>query len=69
MLPLLSREGVIKVKKGLYSNVWENFCVGSIFVLSPHHMIKEKESFKIYITQKGLVSDAGLENSQLYFVC
>ena len=34
-------------------------------------MIKEKEILKIYITLKGLVSDAGMENSQLdlYFVC
>ena len=43
--------------------------MGSIFVHSLHHMIIEKESFKIYITQKGVVSDAGFENSQLYFVC
>ena len=43
-----------------------------IFVPSLHHMIKEKEIFKIYITLKGVVSDAGMENiySQLdlYFV-
>ena len=51
-----------QVKKGLYSYVWENFCVGSIFVPSLHHMIIEKESFKIYITQKEMYGKGSLEN-------